>query len=85
LGQEKKKWREFAIAEINKKIKRAVRGSKNKIKRKVGGSKKKINRNAHVAEKRRKIIPLKWRVKRTIKLTFVKASMNDMAETIVED
>jgi hypothetical protein len=76
-GQENKQWQDSAMAEINKKWK--------KIKRKVQGSKKKIKSDKDVAEKRSKIVPLKWKFKKTIEPTFVKASMNAMAETIVED
>jgi hypothetical protein len=46
------------------------------------GSRKKIKRDKDVAEKRRKIIPLKLNFKEMIEPTFVKASMNSIAETI---
>jgi hypothetical protein len=86
---EKKKCRDSAMAEINKKwkkIKRKVLESKKKIKRMVRGSKKKIKSDKDVAENRRKIVPLQWTFNsRMIEPTFVKASMNDMAETVVED
>jgi hypothetical protein len=96
---DKVRWRESAMAEINKKIKRKERGSWKKIKRKEKGSwkkikrnekgsKKKIKRNENVEEKMRKIIPPNWELKKiepNENEPFVKASMNDMAETISGD